>query len=98
MSRHFAAELIIALEYLRNCQIIHRDLKPGNILLDENYHLKLIDFQTSKVLNTDIASKIPKKKSKALDDTTTGCENKDNAESRNYSLVGTEEYVSPEIL
>jgi serine/threonine protein kinase len=41
---------------------VHRDLKPGNILLDEKYHLKLIDFATAKVLNPIISSKLPKKK------------------------------------
>lgn len=47
---------------MRDNQIIHRDLKPGNILLDEDYHLKLIDFATAKVLNPKIQSKIPPKR------------------------------------
>lgn len=64
LSKHFAAELVVALEYMRNCEIVHRDMKPGNILLDKNYHLKLIDFSTSKLMNPKIATKIPKKKAK----------------------------------
>jgi serine/threonine protein kinase len=28
--------------------ICHRDLKPSNMLLDDNYHLKLVDFGCSK--------------------------------------------------
>jgi 3-phosphoinositide dependent protein kinase-1 len=60
LAKHFAAELIIALQYLRKSEIIHRDLKPGNILLDKDFHLKLIDFATAKVLNHKIAAKIPK--------------------------------------
>lgn len=48
------AEIVLALEYLRKMQIIHRDLKPGNIVLDQNYHVKLIDFATCKVYNKEI--------------------------------------------
>jgi len=29
---------------------VHRDLKCGNIVLDHNYHIKLIDFATCKIL------------------------------------------------
>jgi serine/threonine protein kinase len=29
--------------------VSHRDLKPSNLLLDENYHLKLVDFGTAKI-------------------------------------------------
>ena len=32
--RHYMAEIVLALEYLRNQNIVHRDLKPENILLD----------------------------------------------------------------
>ena len=48
------AEIIVALEYLRENEIVHRDLKPGNIVLDNSYHIKLIDFATCKVFNKDI--------------------------------------------
>ena len=40
----YAAELASALSYLHSKQIIHRDLKPENLLLDENGHLLLTDF------------------------------------------------------
>ena len=52
------AEIILALEYLREMQIIHRDLKPGNLVLTKTHHIKLIDFATCKVLNKDIQAKI----------------------------------------
>ena len=51
-------EIVVALEYLRDMQIVHRDLKPGNIVLDSNYHIKLIDFATCKVFNKEIQAKI----------------------------------------
>ena len=55
LAKHFTAELVQALEYLRTKQVVHRDLKPGNIVLDRDYHLKLIDFATCKVLNKEIS-------------------------------------------
>ena len=44
-------QLCDVLYYLHNRQpaIIHRDLKPGNILLDENNRIRLIDFGIAKV-------------------------------------------------
>ena len=49
LARHFTAEIVNSLEYLRTMQVVHRDLKPGNIVLEKDYHLKLIDFGTCKV-------------------------------------------------
>ena len=54
LAKHMMAEVLVALEYLRDMQIVHRDLKPGNIVLDSNYHMKLIDFATCKVFNKEI--------------------------------------------
>ena len=39
------AELVNVIDYLHNdIEISHNDLKPSNILLDEHYHIKLIDL------------------------------------------------------
>lgn len=46
----YVAELAIVIEFLHNAGIIYRDLKSENILLDANYHIKLIDFGLSKWL------------------------------------------------
>jgi serine/threonine-protein kinase len=39
-----ACEVLEALEYIHANGVVHRDLKPENIMVDENDHIKLIDF------------------------------------------------------
>ena len=48
-TRFYAAEVILALEYLHSdMNIIYRDLKPENILMSAEGHVKLTDFGLSK--------------------------------------------------
>ena len=44
--KFYSAEIVLFLEYLQSQKVVHRDLKPENIMLNENYHLQMIDFAT----------------------------------------------------
>jgi len=44
----YAAEVVLALEYLHNLDILYRDLKPENLLLDKSGHIKIADFGFAK--------------------------------------------------
>ncbi|EDW63518.1 testis-specific serine/threonine-protein kinase 3 [Drosophila virilis] len=43
-SRTLFRQLISAVEYIHSKGVVHRDIKCENLLLDENWNLKLIDF------------------------------------------------------
>ena len=46
-----ALQLTEALKVVHDAQLIHRDLKPGNILLQEDGNLKLLDFGIARARN-----------------------------------------------
>ncbi|KAJ3671340.1 hypothetical protein LUZ60_007419 [Juncus effusus] len=45
--RFYAAEVVVALEYIHMMDIIYRDLKPENILVRSDGHIMLTDFDLS---------------------------------------------------
>ena len=38
------AQMVNVIEFLQNKDVMHRDLKPKNLMLDENFNIKFIDF------------------------------------------------------
>nr|CAD2199822.1 unnamed protein product [Meloidogyne enterolobii] len=47
-SRFYAAQIVLAFEYLHSLDLIYRDLKPENLLIDNNGYLKITDFGFAK--------------------------------------------------
>ena len=48
-ARFYLTEIVCAIEYLHSIDIVYRDLKTENVMLDQDGHVKLIDFGLSKL-------------------------------------------------
>lgn len=48
-------EVCDAVYFAHQKGVIHRDLKPGNILVDSDRHIKIIDFGVARATDSDIA-------------------------------------------
>ena len=48
--KFYAAEIVNFLEYIQSKKIVHRDLKPENIMMNEKWHIQVIDFGTARIL------------------------------------------------
>nr|AML77332.1 putative LOV domain-containing protein [Buxbaumia aphylla] len=100
VAQFFAAEIVIALEYLHCVGVVYRDLKPENVLLREDGHVQLTDFDLSFLTVATpqlVEPTIP-----------TGRRRKPKTPplpifyaepvTPSNSFVGTEEYIAPEII
>ncbi|CAN6471081.1 unnamed protein product [Victoria cruziana] len=97
--RFYAAEVIVALEYLHCQGIIYRDLKPENILIQSDGHISLTDFDLSCLTSCkpQLLFPPPPEKKKQHRAPMLPVFMAEPVRSSN-SFVGTEEYIAPEII
>lgn len=50
--KFYAAEVLLALEYMHSMSIAFRDLKPENLMLSREGHIKLTDFGFAKQIDS----------------------------------------------
>ncbi|KAF9602881.1 hypothetical protein IFM89_031827 [Coptis chinensis] len=98
-ARFYAAEVVIGLEYLHCLGIIYRDLKPENILLQQDGHIVLADFDLSFLTSCNpqvLVPQVPAKRRRSVNQPLPIFVAEPITQSN--SFVGTEEYISPEII
>nr|AML77705.1 putative LOV domain-containing protein [Desmochloris halophila] len=108
----YAAEVLVALQYLHMLGCVYRDLKPENVLIMADGHLRVTDFDLC-VYAADYQPKCVRAPAAPVarpPAATGGCYSARGARlgeglvfsgepgTRTNSFVGTEEYLSPEVI
>jgi len=82
LAAFYGASLVMALDHIHSKGVVFRDLKPENIMVDHRGYLRVIDF--------GFAKKVPFTK---LDSN-----GQMKVYNKTYTLCGTPEYLSPELI
>lgn len=88
--RFYAAEIMLAIEFLHSHGIIYRDLKLDNLLLTPEGHIKLADY--------GLAKKLPWNKKKLSMSSSSSNNSSINSDQQTQTYCGTPDFMAPELI